>query len=123
MIEPINPSLSRSTMRWYETSYRIVGGRKQEVSRRLVSEKSSTNSTVSEAGEDIERSVADYFAEMGVGEPALRLTSTTPSTSIRRLTTEELRDSRLATLVLKGPFPIHAGAGLNGLAATSIDGE
>jgi len=108
------------TMRRYEISYRIVGGRKQEVSRRLVSEKSSTNSTVSEAGEDLERSAADYFTEMGVGEPVLHLTETTPSISIRRLTSSELRDSLLATHVLKGPFPIGAGAGLNGLEATSI---
>lgn len=109
------------TMRRYEIFYRIVGGRKQEVSRRLIGEKSSTNSTVSEASEDLERSVADYFAEMGVGEPALSLTLTTPPTSIRLLTTSELRYSRLATHVLKGPRPIRASAGLNGLEATSID--
>ncbi len=109
------------TLRRYEILYRIVGGRKQEVSRQLISEKSSTNSTVSEAGEDLERSAAGYFAEMGVGEPVVHLTSTTPSTSIRRLSAEELRDSRLATHVLNGAFPINAGAGLNGLAATSID--
>ena len=109
------------TMRRYEILYRIVGGRKQEVSRRLVSEKSSADSTVTEAGENIERSAADYFAEMGVGEPVLRLTSTTPSTAIRRLTMVELRDSRIATHVLDGTRPIYAGAGLNGLDAIRID--
>jgi hypothetical protein len=109
------------TQRRYEIWYHIIGGRKQEVSRRLVSEKSSTNSTVSEAGEDVERSAADYFEEMGVGEPVLRLTATTPSNSIRRLTMEELRDSRLATHVLNDPFPIRAGRGSNGLKAISID--
>jgi hypothetical protein len=113
------------TLRRYEIFYRIVGGRKKEIARRLVSEKSATNSTVSAAGDDIERSVADYFAEMGVGEPALRLTLTTPSSSIHWLTTEELRDSRLATHVLTGLRPIGNGAGLNGLEATTIgaDGE
>jgi hypothetical protein len=55
-----------------------------------------------------------------VGEPVLRLTATTPSISIRRLTRSELRDSLLATHVLKGPFPIRASAGLNGPEATSI---
>ena len=109
------------TMRRYEILYRIVGGRKQEVSRRLVSEKSSADSTVTEAGENIERSAADYFAEMGVGEPVLRLTSTTPSTTLRRLTMVELRDSRIATHVLDGTRPIYAGAGLNGLDAIRID--
>src|SRR5208337_2931892 len=93
------------TQRRYEILSHIIGGRKQEISRRLVSEKSSTNSTVSEAGEDLERSAADYFAEMGVGEPVLRLTATTPSTSIRRLTMVELRDSRIATHVLNGTRP------------------
>jgi hypothetical protein len=58
---------------------------------------------------------------MGVGEPVVRLTALTPSTSIRRLTTGELRDSRLATHVLSGPFPIRAGTGFNGLQAISID--
>jgi hypothetical protein len=109
------------TVRRYQILYQIIGGRKQEVSRRLVSEQSSSHSTVSEAGEDLERSAADYFAEMGVGEPVVRLTALTPSTSIRRLTIGELRDSRLATNVLDGPFPIRAGRGSNGLKAISID--
>jgi hypothetical protein len=109
------------TLRRYEILYHIVGGRKLEVSRRLVSEESSSHSTVSEAGEDLERSAADYFAEMGVGEPVVRLTALTPSTSIRRLTLGELRESRLATHVLDGPFPIRAGRGSNGLKAISID--
>jgi hypothetical protein len=109
------------TLRRYQILYRIIGARKQEVSRRLVSEKSSTNSTVSEAGEDLERSAADYFANMGVGEPALRLTAATPSVSIRRLTMGEIRDSRLATHVLNGPFPVRAGRGSNGLEAISMD--
>ncbi len=80
------------TLRRYEILYQVVGGRKLEVSRRLVSEESSSHSTVSEAGEDLERSAADYFAEMGVGEPVVRLTALTPSTSIRRLTMGELRE-------------------------------
>jgi hypothetical protein len=109
------------TLRRYEIRYRIVGGRKQELSRQLTSEKSSASSVVSEASEDIERSAADYFAVMGVGEPVQRLTATTPSASIRRLTMGELRDSRLATHVLDGPFPIRAGRGSNGLKAISID--
>jgi hypothetical protein len=111
------------TTRWYRIFYQIVGGQKREIARRLVGQTSSAKSAVSEAADDIERSAADYFAEMGVGEPVLRLTLTTPSGSIRRLTKDELRDSRLATHVLKSPFPIHAGAGLNGLAAIGIDGE
>jgi hypothetical protein len=109
------------TVRRYEVLYHIIGGRKQEVSRRLVSEQSSSHSTVSEAAEELERSASDYFAEMGVGEPVPGLTATTPSASIRRLTTGELRDSRLATHVLSGPFPIRAGTGSNGLQAISID--
>jgi hypothetical protein len=109
------------TTRWYKIFYRIVGDRRQEISRRFLSEKSSTSSTAAEAGEDLERSVADYLVEMGVGEPALRLTAMTPSTSIRILRISELEVSHLATHVLKGPFPIHASAGLNGLEAISID--
>jgi hypothetical protein len=108
------------TLRRYEILYRIVGSRKQEISRRLVSEKSSTNSTVSEGGEDLERSAADYFTEMGIGEPVLRLTAATPSISIRRLTISELRNSMLATHLLKGPSPINSASGLNGLEAISI---
>jgi hypothetical protein len=108
------------TLRHYEVFYRIVGGRKQEISRKLLSENTSTNSTVSEASDDVEHSLVDYFTEMGVGEPVLHLTLTTPSGSIRRLTGTELRDSRLATHVLKGPAPIRA-AGLNGVEAIAID--
>jgi hypothetical protein len=108
------------TMRKYEIFYRSVGGRKEEISRRLLSDESSTSSAVSQASADINRSAANYFAEMGVGEPALSLTFTTPSISIRRLSRTELRDSLLATHLLKGPSPIGASAGLNGLQATSI---
>jgi hypothetical protein len=86
-------TLKTRTLRRYEIFYRIVGGRMQEISRRLLSQTNSANSTVSVAGEDVQRSATDYLAEMGVGEPALRLWLTTPSGSIRRLTKEELRDS------------------------------
>jgi hypothetical protein len=109
------------TVRRYQILYQIIGGRKQEISRRLISEESSSHSTVSEAAEELERSAAGYFTEMGVGEPVPGLTATTPSASIRRLTMPELRDSRLATHVLSGPFPIRAGTGSNGLQSISID--
>lgn len=119
--EPMTLMTVTRSLRQYETRYRMVGGRKEEISRRLVSEKRSSNSTVVELGEAIERSAADYFSEMGVGEPAISLTASTPSGMIRRLTMPELRDFRLATHVLDGPFPIRGGGGLNGLKAVSID--
>ena len=83
------------TVRGYQILYQIIGGRKQEISRRLISEESSSHSTVSEAAEELERSAAGYFTERGVGEPVPGLTATMPSASIRRLTMPELRDFAL----------------------------
>jgi hypothetical protein len=110
------------TMPHYRVFYRIVEGRKQEISRRLVSEDSSTNSTVAEAAGDVERSAADYFGEMGVEEPVPSLMATTPSGSAHWLTPGELLVSGLATHFIDGPRPIHYGAGLNGLKGSSMDG-
>jgi len=65
--------------------------------------------------------VGAYLAAMGVGEPVMTLMRKTPAASIRWLSLDELRASRLATETLDSAEPI-ATSGPNGLNARAFDG-
>ena len=59
-----------------------------------------------------------YLAAMGVGEPVMALMRKTPAASVRWLSLDELKASRLATLALDAAEPIvtRGANGLNGRA-------
>ena len=65
-----------------------------------------------------DEAVGAYLASMGVGDPVMTLLRKTPASSIRWLSLDEMKASRLATLALDASSPIlTSGAnGLNGQA-------
>ena len=70
----------------------------------------------------VDRTVHDYLAEMGVGEPVMSLLRETPAANIRWLSLDEIRASRLATGALDATEPILA-TGANGLDGRAFDGR
>ena len=62
-----------------------------------------------------------YFDLMGIGEPVMTLLRKTPAASIRWLSPEEIRDSRVATATLDAAEPLLM-TGANGLNLRGPDG-
>jgi hypothetical protein len=107
----------------YKVRYLKFAGIKLELSRHFVGEQKSTTTAKLAADDSVDYDVADYFAEMGVADPVMKLTMTTPSKSIHWMSGEELRISRLATAWVDRSNPILADAQPNGLAGLAIDAK
>ena len=105
----------------YKVRYLKFAGIKLELSRHFVGEQKSTTTAKLAADDSVDYDVADYFAEMGVTDPVMKLTMTTPSKSIHWMSADELRLSHLATAWVDRPNPILADAQPNGLAGLAID--
>jgi hypothetical protein len=85
--------------RRYRIQYRIVNGRKVEVSRTLISERVVTVGKAKQA-KTPEREYAklnQHFQKMGIGPSFGEMTRTTSAQSMRFLTPEEKRDTSIAT--------------------------
>jgi hypothetical protein len=93
------------------------------LSRHLAGEQRTTSIAKRAVDDSVDGDVADYFAEMGVADPVMKLTLATPSKSIHWLTADELRLSRLATAWVDRANPILADAQPNGLAGLAIDAK
>jgi hypothetical protein len=107
----------------YKVRYLKLAGLKLELSRHLVGEQRTTSTAKRAADDSVDGDVADYFVEMGVADPVMKLTLATPSKSIHWLTTDELRLSRLATAWVDRANPILADAQPSGLAGLAIDAK
>ena len=109
--------------RSYAVRYLVLAGFKLELSRKLVAERRSTATTRRNVNRGVDDSVDRYFARMGVLDPVMKLTLTTPAKDIHRLTAEELEASRLATIWVDGASPVEEDAGANGLKGQPIDAQ
>ena len=107
----------------YKVRYLKLAGLKLELSRHLVGEQRTTSTAKRAADDSVDSDVADYFVEMGVADPVMKLTLATPSKSIHWLTADELRLSRLATAWVDRANPILADAQPSGLAGLAIDAK
>jgi hypothetical protein len=107
----------------YKVRYLKFAGIKLELSRHFVGEQKSTTTAKLAADDSVDYDVADYFAEMGVADPVMKLTMTTPPKSIHWMSAEELRLSRLATAWVDPANPILADAQPSGLAGLAIDAK
>ena len=105
----------------YKVRYLKLAGFKLELSRHFVGEERTTSTAKRTADDSVDDDVADYFAEMGVADPVMKLTLATPSKSIHWLTADELRLSRLATAWVDRASPILADAEPSGLVGLAID--
>jgi hypothetical protein len=107
----------------YKVRYLKFAGIKLELSRHFVGEQKSTTTAKLAADDSVDYDVADYFAEMGVADPVMKLTMTTPPKSIHWMSAEELRLSRLATAWVDRANPILADTQPSGLAGLAIDAK
>jgi hypothetical protein len=91
----------RRLWRTYRVERRIENGQPVEVSRKLVSEKLLSSTTVQKEADYA--AVRAYFTEMGIDTATIMpLVMATPHTSIRWTTPEERRTTRLVTRVGNG---------------------
>jgi hypothetical protein len=109
--------------RAYAVRYLVLAGVKLELSRKLVAERRSTETTRQAADRGVDDSVGRYLSEMGVVDPVMKLTLATPAKDVRWLTAEELAASHLATIWVDGASPVIEDAGANGLRGQPIDAQ
>lgn len=102
-------------MRRYLVQYRVVDGRKEEISRSLTSQDRYTVAPDANDLAGANSAVSRYLKEVGVGDPVMNLMLTTPPSAIHVMSADELTKSRLATIWMYDP-PYAAGARLRGLA-------
>jgi hypothetical protein len=106
-------------MRHYLVQYRIVDGKKEEISRSLTSQEQYTVDPNANDLSNADSTVARYMMGMGVGDPVMSLMLATPPSSIHVMTQAELASSRLATMWTTEP-PFALAAGPMGLAGFPI---
>jgi hypothetical protein len=108
-------------LRRYRVLYRIVGGKRHEVSRTLVSESSRTTMTQNADSPVINKKISGYLADMGVGEPLMQLMLATAATDIHWMDNDELKRSHLATFWLAYDHAFSEDANDQGLRAEPVD--
>lgn len=107
----------------YKVRYLKLAGLKLELSRHFVGEQRTVQTAKRVADDSVDDDVADYFTEMGVADPVMKLTLTTSSKSIHWLTPDELKLSRLATAWIDRASPILSDAQPTGLSGMAIDSK
>ena len=78
--------------------YRVVNGRREEVSREVMSEDKKTVASTRVSPPALNARLAAYFREMGVDARIVGLMQTATPSQIHDMTAEELIDTRLATV-------------------------
>ena len=118
-VHQLKLGMKTMVMRRYLVQYRIVDGKKQEISRSLTSQsKFSVSPDVGDLAK-ADTGVASYLKEMGVGEPVMSLMLETSPASIRVISHPELVASRLATMWTAEP-PFDLAGGVTGLSGAPI---
>jgi hypothetical protein len=103
-------------VRHFQVQYRVVDGRKEEVSRSLLGESFGRKTAGSGSPDQIDHDVGAYLKEMGVGSPVMDEILATPNTEIHRLTWQDLSNSNLVTMWIDQMSAMIGGVGVNGLA-------
>jgi len=116
-VHQLKLGMKTMVMRRYLVQYRIVDGKKEEISRSLTSQSQFTLSPDANDLAKADMGVANYLKQMGVGEPVMSLMLATPPASIRVISHSELVASRLTTMwTVEPPFTLSgAAAGLTGV--------
>lgn len=95
-VHQISRTITQEKVRYYER-YRIVGGKKEVLSRKIVSRKPVKSYLSTELDRRLEKKINTYFAEMGVDKSLLGLFNKAPPTSMHMLTSAEARDTKIVT--------------------------
>ena len=81
----------------YRTTYRVVGGKKKILNTKIISRKSAGSYKTYEMSKSVEKRLAAYFKEMGVGQGVLEMMKNTPASGIRQLQLQDMLQMKLVT--------------------------
>jgi hypothetical protein len=95
-VHQISRTITQEKVRYYER-YRIVGGKKQIVSRKIVSRKPVKSYLSTKLDRRLEKKLDAFFAKMGVDKSLLGLFNKAPPTSMYILTSAEARSTKIVT--------------------------
>ena len=100
--------------------YRIINGRKQEVSREQISENRKTIASTRVSPPDVNARLAAYFREMGEEPELLALMQSATPQEMHALSTEELEDTRLVSIWINEAAAMVTTREDNGLAGVPV---
>ncbi|MGE3874481.1 MAG: hypothetical protein AB7F74_16150 [Parvibaculaceae bacterium] len=95
-VHQISRTITQEKVRYYER-YRIVGGKKQVLSRKIVSRKPMKSYVSTKLDRRLEKKLNAFFAKMGVDKSLLALFNKAPPTAMYILTATEAQNTRLVT--------------------------
>lgn len=81
----------------YRTTYRVVNGKKKIIGTKVVSRKSAGSYKTYEMSKAVEKRLAAYLKEMGVGQGVLTTMKNTPASGIHQLVPENMLRMDLVT--------------------------
>ncbi len=81
----------------YRTTYRVVRGKKRIIDTKIVSRKNAGSYKTYEMDAALEKNLAAYLKEMGVGEGVLQTIKNTPASSIHQLVPDSMLRMNLVT--------------------------
>ncbi|WP_292547564.1 hypothetical protein [Mesorhizobium sp.] len=81
----------------YRTTYRVVGGKKKILSKKIVGRKNAGSYKTYEMSKSVEKRLAAYLNEMGVGQAVLETMKNTPASTIQQLAPYEMLQAKLVT--------------------------
>ncbi|WP_287123406.1 hypothetical protein [Mesorhizobium sp.] len=81
----------------YRTTYRVVRGKKKILSKKIVARKNAGSYKTYEMSKSVEKRLAAYLNEMGVGQAVLETMKNTPASTIQQLTPYDMLQAKLVT--------------------------
>lgn len=81
----------------YRTTYRVVRGKKKVLSKKIVGRENAGSYKTYEMSKAVEKRLAAYLKEMGVGRGVLETMKNTPASSIQQLTPYDMLQTNLVT--------------------------
>nr|WP_319944173.1 hypothetical protein [Mesorhizobium sp. AR10] len=81
----------------YRTTYRVVKGKKKILNTKVISRKNAGSYKTYEMSKAVEKKLAAYLREMGVGEGVLETMKNTPASGIQQLQPENMLGMNLVT--------------------------
>jgi hypothetical protein len=107
--------------RRYIIRFRIVNGRKREISRQLVSEQKNTYASTNISPPAVNARLVAYFKEMGDDPKLVALMQTATPDQIHLVTPDEEKDTRLVTMWIDQSSAVVVKPPENGLAGAPAD--
>ncbi|MGX9178241.1 hypothetical protein [Mesorhizobium sp. BHbdii] len=81
----------------YRTTYRVVRGKKKIIDKKVISRKNAGSYKTYEMSKSVEKRLAAYLKEMGVGQAVLETMKNTPASSIQQLAPYDMLQTKLVT--------------------------